>query len=166
VKLFGESDEVDGLLALAEGDHLGEDAAVLIEEKIFGLKIFDGGVEGVVIEEDGTEDRALRVEVIGEGLFESGVHVHRSARLRFLFAYDSIRLFVGTTVIVSASAERPGSRLETRSKLPRLADKRSWPSGWREKTPARGKHAGLDQSLVKQWAHCDGNEEEGQSEWM
>src|SRR6266852_1849880 len=35
VELFGEGDEVDGLLALAEGDHLGEDAAVLIKEEIF-----------------------------------------------------------------------------------------------------------------------------------
>src|SRR6267143_5358392 len=76
VKLFGESDEVDGLLAFTEGDHLGEDAAMLIEEEIFGLEIFDGGVEGVVVEDDGAEDGTLGVEVVWEGLFEGGVGWH------------------------------------------------------------------------------------------
>jgi hypothetical protein len=53
------------LLAFAERDHLGEDAAVLVEEEIFGLEIFDGGVEGVVVEKDGAEDGTLGVEIIG-----------------------------------------------------------------------------------------------------
>jgi hypothetical protein len=61
------------LLAFAEGDHLREDAAVLVEEEIFGLEIFDGGVEGVVVEDDGAEDGTLGVEVVGERLFEGGI---------------------------------------------------------------------------------------------
>ena len=80
MQLFGERDEVDGLLAFAKRDHLGEDAAVLVEEKIFGLEIFDGGVEGVVVEDYGAEDGTLGVEIIGEGLFESGVGGHAFLR--------------------------------------------------------------------------------------
>src|SRR6267143_145357 len=76
VEFFGEGDEVDGLLAFAERDHLGEDAAVLVEEEILGLEIFDGGVEGVVVENDGAEDGTLGVEVVGERLFEGGVGWH------------------------------------------------------------------------------------------
>src|SRR5437879_4760350 len=76
VELFGEGNEVDGLLGFAERDHLGEDAAVLIEEEIFGLEIFDRGVEGVVVEDHGAQDGTLGVEVIRERLFESGVGGH------------------------------------------------------------------------------------------
>ncbi len=76
VEFFGEGDEVDGLLAFAEGDHLGEDAAVLVEEEILGLEIFDGGVEGVVVENDGAEDGTLGVKIVGERLFEGGVGGH------------------------------------------------------------------------------------------
>src|SRR5713101_7068112 len=94
VELFGEGDEVDGLLALAEGDHLSEDAAVLIEEEIFGLEIFDGGVEGVVVEDYGAEDGTLGVEVVGERLFESGFGGHGLFLFRFSFAYDNTSLFV------------------------------------------------------------------------
>jgi hypothetical protein len=45
----------------------------LIEEEVVGAKSLDGGVEGVVVEEDGPQDGTLGVEVIGEGLFESGL---------------------------------------------------------------------------------------------
>jgi hypothetical protein len=86
VELFGEGDEVDGLLAFAERDHLGEDAAVLVQEEIFGLEIFDGGVEGVVVEDYGAEDGTLCVEIIGERLFENGVGGHASS---FVFALFS-----------------------------------------------------------------------------
>src|SRR4029077_2078530 len=48
--LFGERDEVNGLLGLAKRDHLGKDAAVMIEKEVFGAEILDGRVEGVVIE--------------------------------------------------------------------------------------------------------------------
>jgi hypothetical protein len=73
MQLFGQGDEVDGLLGFAEGDHLGEDAAMLIEEEIVGAEILDGGVQGVVIEQNGAEDGAFGVEIVGEGLFESGL---------------------------------------------------------------------------------------------
>jgi hypothetical protein len=76
VEFLGEGDEIDGLLSLAEGNHLGEDATMLVEEEILGLEIFDGGVEGVVVEEDGAEYGTLGVEIVGERLFESGVGGH------------------------------------------------------------------------------------------
>jgi hypothetical protein len=53
MQFFGESDQIDGLLALTQGDHLGKHAAVLIEKEIFGAQILDGGVEGVVVEQHG-----------------------------------------------------------------------------------------------------------------
>jgi len=83
------------LLGFAERDHLIEDAAVLIEEEVFRAEIFDGGVEGVVVEENGAQDGTLGVEVVGEGLFESGIHGHILALIiRLLFAYtDFLALF-------------------------------------------------------------------------
>src|SRR5712675_2666159 len=89
VELFGEGDEVDGLLGFAEGDHLGEDATVLVEEEIFGLEIFYCGVEGVVVEDYGTKDGTLGVQVVGERLFEDGFGGHASFCVRFIFAYDN-----------------------------------------------------------------------------
>ena len=76
MQFFGEGDEIDGLLAFAEGNHLGENAAMLVEEEIFGLQMLDGGIEGVVIEQDGAEDGTLGVEIIGQWLFENGVGRH------------------------------------------------------------------------------------------
>jgi hypothetical protein len=52
------------LLVFAERDHLIEDAAVLLQEKIFGLEIFDGGVESVIIEQNGAQDGAFGVEIL------------------------------------------------------------------------------------------------------
>jgi hypothetical protein len=63
-----------------------EDAAVLIEEEVFRAEIFDGGVKGVVVEENGAQDGTLGVEVVGEGLFESGIDGHS---VRFSFAYSN-----------------------------------------------------------------------------
>ena len=65
VKFFGERDQVDGVLRFAERDHLQEDAAMLIEKEIFGAQILDGGVERVIVEQDGAEDGAFGVKIIG-----------------------------------------------------------------------------------------------------
>jgi len=37
---------------------------VLLQEKIFGLEIFDGGVESVIIEQNGAQDGAFGVEIL------------------------------------------------------------------------------------------------------
>jgi hypothetical protein len=90
MEFFGEGDEIDGLLGFAERDHLQEDAAVLVEEEVFGAEIFDGGVEGVVVEEYGAEDGTLGFEIVGQRAFESGFSGHEAIVIfRFLFAYAS-----------------------------------------------------------------------------
>jgi hypothetical protein len=87
VQGFGERDQVNGLLVFAERDHLIEDAAVLFQEKIFGLEIFDGGVEGVIIEQNGAKNGAFGFEILWQWAFESGFSRHReSFCFRLLFA--------------------------------------------------------------------------------
>jgi len=44
-----------------------KDAAVLVEEEIFGLEIFDGGVEGVVVENDGARTERSASRLLGRG---------------------------------------------------------------------------------------------------
>ena len=70
LQLLGQRHEIDGLLRFAERDHLLVDAAVMIVEKIFGLELFDGGIDGVVVEQDRAENAALRLDVVGQGTFE------------------------------------------------------------------------------------------------
>jgi hypothetical protein len=104
MEFFGQRDEVNGLLGFAERNHLRKDAAMLIEKEIFGAEILDGGVEGVVVEENGAEDGALGVEVIGERLFESGVHGHKRS---LAFAFSSLLYHV---LRRRARAELPAAR--------------------------------------------------------
>jgi hypothetical protein len=63
MEFFAESDEINGMLGFAEGDHLVENVAMLRKEKIVGLEGLDGGVEGIVIEQDGAENGTLRVKI-------------------------------------------------------------------------------------------------------
>jgi hypothetical protein len=56
-----------------------EDAAMLLQEKIFGLEIFDGGIKSVIIEQDGAEDGTFRFEILREWAFESGFSGHRES---------------------------------------------------------------------------------------
>jgi hypothetical protein len=58
---------------------------VLFEKKIFRLDIFDGGVESMVIEQNGAENGAFSVEILWEGTFESGAGRHRDSFLIRLF---------------------------------------------------------------------------------
>jgi hypothetical protein len=75
------------LLVFAERDHLIEDAAVLFQEKIFGLEIFDGSVEGVIIEQNGAKNGAFGFEILWQWAFESGFSRHRDS---FVFAFYSL----------------------------------------------------------------------------
>src|SRR5262249_3844565 len=72
VQLLCKCNEVDGLLAFTERDHLREDAAMLIEKEILGTKRFDGGIESVIVEKNGAENGAFSVEIVRKGLFENG----------------------------------------------------------------------------------------------
>jgi hypothetical protein len=87
VQGFGERDQVNGLLVFAERDHLIEDAAVLLQEKIFGLEIFDCGVEGVIIEQNGAKNGAFGFEILWQWAFESRFSGHgENLGIRLLFA--------------------------------------------------------------------------------
>lgn len=101
VKFFGESDEVDGVLGFAESDHLVKDAAVLIEEKVSAAEMLDGGVERMVIEQNGAEDGTLGVEIVRKRPFEDGISRHS---VPSLFAFSSLLYHV---VRERASAEFP-----------------------------------------------------------
>ena len=72
MQLVGERNQVDGLLRLAQLDHLAENAPVLIEEEILGLQLFDRRVQRVVIEQDGAQHAALGVEILRQRSFKSG----------------------------------------------------------------------------------------------
>src|SRR4029079_19152318 len=61
---FLESDEIDGFAALAEGDHLPEDAPVRVPEEIVRADELDGEVERFVVDQNRAEDRALGFEVV------------------------------------------------------------------------------------------------------
>jgi hypothetical protein len=76
MQLFGERDEIDRLLRFAKRDHLHENTAMLIEEKIFGAKILDRGVQRVVVEKNGAENGALGIEVVWKRTFEIGISGH------------------------------------------------------------------------------------------
>ena len=76
VQFLGEGNEIDGVLGFAERDHLLKNVAVLRKEEIVGFECLDGGVEGVVVEENSAEDGAFGVEVTGKRTFESGVSGH------------------------------------------------------------------------------------------
>src|ERR1700745_3519769 len=84
---FGERNQVDRLLAFAERDHLIENAAVLLQEKIFGLDVFDGGVQRVIIEQNGAENGAFGVEILRQWALESGLSRHSSISV---FAFNSL----------------------------------------------------------------------------
>jgi hypothetical protein len=81
MQFFRQRDEVNGLLRFAERDHLHEDAAMLIEKKIFGAQVFDCGIQRVVVEQNRTEDGALGFEIIWKGAFEMRVCGHGTWRI-------------------------------------------------------------------------------------
>jgi hypothetical protein len=92
---FGKRNEVNRLLAFAEGDHLIENAAMLFEKEVFGLEVFDSGVKSVIVEQNGAKDGAFGVEVLRERTFESrgGGHLGNDYLIRFFFAFLISRTF-------------------------------------------------------------------------
>jgi hypothetical protein len=55
---------------LGELNHAFENMAVLREKEILGAQLFDGGVEGMIIEKDGAEDAAFCFEIVRERTFD------------------------------------------------------------------------------------------------
>jgi len=58
---------------LGKLNHTLKNLAVLRQKEILRAEFLDRCIEGVVIEEDGTEDAALRFQIVGEGPFDRGV---------------------------------------------------------------------------------------------
>ena len=63
VEFFDQGDDVDGARRLGELHHARVDAAMGVEREIFGAQMFGGIVVGVIVEQDGAEDRALGFDV-------------------------------------------------------------------------------------------------------
>ena len=61
---FLQRNEIDRLIALAEHDHLLEDAAMRIAEEVVGADDLDCEIEGFVVDQDGAEHGALGLEVV------------------------------------------------------------------------------------------------------
>jgi hypothetical protein len=57
---------------LGKLNHALKNLAVLREEEIFRPQFLDSCVEGMIIEEDGAEDTALRFEIVRERAFDRG----------------------------------------------------------------------------------------------
>jgi len=62
--LVAERHQIDGLLQLAELNHLVEDAPMRVVKKIFRLELFNRVIQRVVIQQDGAEHAALGIEVL------------------------------------------------------------------------------------------------------
>ena len=56
--------------------------AMLRKEEILGAQALDGGVQRVIIEQDGAENAAFGFEIVRERTFESGIAGHYSLYFR------------------------------------------------------------------------------------
>src|SRR6185436_2001156 len=63
-QLFPERDEIDGVAAFAQLDHLLEDPPVRVAVEVSGGEDLGGLVEGVVVDEHCAEYGALRFEIV------------------------------------------------------------------------------------------------------
>src|SRR5579862_4288650 len=70
-QLVAKRDEVNGLLRLAQLNHVIEDAAMRVEKEILRLELLNGRVEHVVLDQNGAEDAALGFEVLRQRPFQS-----------------------------------------------------------------------------------------------
>ena len=69
VQLLLEGDQIDRVAPLDQPHHLVEDAAVRVAEEIAGVNHLCGEVERIVVQQDGAEHRALRLEVVRQRTF-------------------------------------------------------------------------------------------------
>ena len=77
-QLFAQRQMIDLAALLGEVAHRREDRAVRVTEEIFRVDDADDAIEGVVVEEDRSEDRALRIRALGQGAIERDVAVELS----------------------------------------------------------------------------------------
>src|ERR1700691_1418015 len=82
VQVFGQRNEIDRVLRLAERRHPVEYSPVWIEKEIFGAKLLDPRIEHVIVEQDGTEDAAFGLKILRKRPVEASVGRHR---FRFIY---------------------------------------------------------------------------------
>jgi len=79
---------------LGELNHALKDLAVLREEEILRSQLFDGCVEGMIIEKDGAENAALRFEIMRKRSSNRSVCRGHSLYLRLgLFGMQEAKFF-------------------------------------------------------------------------
>jgi hypothetical protein len=71
-------------LLFTELDHPFENPPVMVEKEIFGLELLDGGIQRVVVEQDGAKDAALGIKIVWQGSFKGDFGWHW---IRFYFAF-------------------------------------------------------------------------------
>ena len=72
-----------GVVEWADRGRALSDAAMLVQKKFFGTELFAGQIEGMVIQKNGAEDAALRVEIVRQGPLENRLGSHGCIRLIF-----------------------------------------------------------------------------------
>jgi len=83
------------VLGFAEGNHLGEDLAMLGQKEIFRFQRLDGGIKRTVIEENRAKNGAFGVEVTREGTFESRIRSHNAQNL----SENTVSLYIRCTCL-------------------------------------------------------------------
>ena len=68
-ELVFERHEIDGAVALRQRDHLVEDAAVGVPEEVSRVDHLRRQIECVVVEQDGAENRSLRLQIVRKRSF-------------------------------------------------------------------------------------------------
>ncbi len=64
VQLFGQCHQVNGLLHLAQRDHLRKYPPVLVQKKILGPKMLDGRIQRVVVQQNRAKNGAFGIQII------------------------------------------------------------------------------------------------------
>src|SRR5215472_8795846 len=108
MQFVSQGDQVDGLLALAQRDHVRKYALVLVKEEIFRAQRFQGRIQRLIVQQNGAEDGTFGFQIIGQRPFEGGVSRHKMVRyiVRFIFALDSSILSTRFACAQALSASR------------------------------------------------------------
>ena len=64
VQFFGQRDQIDGLLAFPQRDHLRKNPPVLVQEEVLRAKILDCGVQRMVVQQNRAQHGPLGIQVI------------------------------------------------------------------------------------------------------
>ncbi len=91
VQFFRQRHQVDSLLRFRQRHHLREHIAMLRQKEVFGFQGLDGGVQRVVVQDDGAEDGALRVNIARQRFLDDGISRHdETDKARSIFAFSSL----------------------------------------------------------------------------